>query len=83
ADIFLTPSILPLWADKIAALKGDAVDMEGAAAALPAYLGRVPYLLIRSISDQVRSGPVKGFRGIVRQGSARCLELVRWILRRP
>ena len=50
-------------------LHGDAVDMEGAAAALVAHLNGIPFLLVRIISDKADGLLPDGFKGFMKKSS--------------
>ncbi len=50
-------------------LRGDAVDMEGAAAALVAHLNGIPFLLVRIISDKADGLLPPDFKGFMKQSS--------------
>lgn len=80
ADTFLTPDLLTRYGGAIKDLSGDAVDMEGAAAACVAALNGIPFLLIRYITDRVQEGPSGSFLRKLKTGSRRCLDLVTRIL---
>ena len=80
-DVFLDPDMLDIHGDSIQELSGDAVDMEGAAAACAATMNGIPYLLIRYITDQVEAGPSGKFLFKIKTGSKRCFDLVHWIMK--
>lgn len=62
-------------------LQGDAVDMEGASAALTASLANTPFLMIRMISDKAgQSAPAK-FKAMARLSAERCGGLLSHILK--
>ena len=61
-------------------LRGDAVDMEGASAALAASLAGTPFLLIRMISDQVGQNLPTGLGKMMRRSAERCGALVTHLL---
>ena len=65
----------------MAALEGDAVDMEGASAAFAAELFSVPFLMVRLISDRVGSeGSGRGVSRMMRLAGERCGAVIRHIL---
>ncbi len=57
-------------------LSGDAVDMEGAAAGMAAIVNRVPFLLVRTISDKAGEKTPKGFKKIIKRGAENFLSIV-------
>ena len=63
-------------------LKGDAVEMEGAAVALCAAVNHIPFLLIRTISDEADGNARIKFREFVPRASQNSLGVVRHILRK-
>lgn len=63
-------------------LEGDAVDMEGASAALAAHLSGTPFLMVRMISDRVgQSGGVSGLGRMMRRAGERCGDILDHIFR--
>jgi len=61
----------------LAALEGDAVDMEGASAAFAAGLFSVPFLMVRLISDRVGSdGGGGGISRMMRLAGERCAAVI-------
>jgi len=78
-DVFLSPERLSIHGGAVKKLKGDAVDMEGAAAACTAFINGVPFLLVRYITDRVHDGLLGGFPQKLRLGSKRCFDLITWI----
>lgn len=66
---------------EMAALEGDAVDMEGASAAFAAGLFSVPFLMVRLISDRVGSeGSGRGVARMMRLAGERCANVITHIL---
>jgi nucleoside phosphorylase len=57
-------------------LSGDAVEMEGAAAALAACVNTIPFLLVRTISDKAGEKPPRGVRSIIKMGAENSLQFV-------
>jgi len=62
-------------------LAGDAVEMEGAAVGLVATVNRVPFLLVRAISDKADSYAHIDFKSFLPRASRNSLHFVRFILR--
>ena len=62
-------------------LEGDGVEMEGAAVALCAAVNNIPFLLLRTISDEADGNAKVQFREFMPQASKNSLEAVRHILR--
>lgn len=62
-------------------LKGDAVEMEGAAVALCAVMNSLPFLLIRTISDQADGKAVVKFNEFLPVASENSLMAVRYLLK--
>ena len=62
-------------------LAGDAVEMEGAAVGLVATVNKVPFLLIRTISDKADAVTHVDFRAFLPKASRNSLHFVRSILR--
>lgn len=61
-------------------LKGDLVDMEGAAAALVSMINEVPFLLIRTVSDNADGGGGKGFKNLLKISGDKHVTLIKHIL---
>ena len=79
-DRFLVDSTTPAYAYLREQLHGDAVDMEGASVALVAALNRVPFLLVRSISDKANGAHGAGLKTLLARASRNSLACVRHIL---
>ncbi|MDR1316698.1 MAG: 5'-methylthioadenosine/adenosylhomocysteine nucleosidase [Spirochaetales bacterium] len=62
-------------------LAGDAVEMEGAAVGLVATVNRVPFLLIRIISDRADTYAHMDFASFLPRASRTSLQFIRHILR--
>ena len=62
-------------------LGGDAVEMEGAAAAFTAYMNNTPFMLARIISDRADGNAASDFRGFLKKSSAVLAEMVFHMLR--
>ena len=80
-DQFVSTSKSDTYAYLTAELKGDAVDMEGAAAALVAYFNEVPFLLVRIISDRADGILAPGFKTLVSEASTAFRELSEHLIR--
>jgi adenosylhomocysteine/aminodeoxyfutalosine nucleosidase len=63
-------------------LKGDVVDMEGAAVAQVAVVNEVSHILIRVISDCADGAAPKSFERFLPKASLASLQLLRYIIRR-
>ncbi len=61
-------------------LAGDVVEMEGAAIALVATVNRIPFLIIRTISDHVTARPTIQLKQFLRQTSQNNLRFVAALL---
>ena len=55
---------------RLASLQGDVVEMEGAAIALVATVNRIPFVIIRSVSDCADSGAAANFGAYLRRAAA-------------
>jgi adenosylhomocysteine nucleosidase/adenosylhomocysteine/aminodeoxyfutalosine nucleosidase len=62
-------------------LAGDAVEMEGAAVGLVATVNRVPFLLVRVISDRADTYAHIDFQSFLPKASRNSLHFVRYVLR--
>jgi adenosylhomocysteine nucleosidase/adenosylhomocysteine/aminodeoxyfutalosine nucleosidase len=62
-------------------LAGDAVEMEGAAVGLVATVNRIPFLLVRIISDKADSSANTDFKAFVPKASRISLQFIRHVLR--
>jgi len=63
-------------------LKGDAVEMEGASVGLVATVNKVPFLLIRTISDKADGRAKVDFKSFLPKASRNSLHFVRHVMRR-
>ncbi len=81
-DQFITSRDLPSHRYLVDELKGDAVEMEGASAGLVATVNKVPFLLIRTISDKADANAHTDFHSFLPRASKNSLHFVRHILRR-
>ncbi|MCL1818868.1 MAG: 5'-methylthioadenosine/adenosylhomocysteine nucleosidase [Spirochaetaceae bacterium] len=62
-------------------LAGDAVEMEGAAVGLVATVNKVPFLLLRTISDRADTYAHIDFKSFLPKASRNSLHFIRFILR--
>lgn len=60
-DQFLTKKELPQYKYLIEELKGDAIEMEGASVAQVCTINKIPFLIIRTISDSADGKAAEGF----------------------
>jgi len=79
-DLFLSR-----WTDArheylVSELCGDAVEMEGASAGLVALVNRIPFLLLRVLSDRVDGSATADFKTFLPKASERSYEIVRHVL---
>jgi len=65
-----------------AELEGDAVEMEGAAAALTARIAGVPFLLVRTVSDGADGKPPGGLRAVLETASRQHLAFLEYLVPR-
>ena len=63
--------------------QGDAVEMEDAAVALVCHLNKIPWLLIRTISDRADGSAVDDFSQFLRSVTAHEVALLRAVLSDP
>jgi adenosylhomocysteine nucleosidase/adenosylhomocysteine/aminodeoxyfutalosine nucleosidase len=63
-------------------LKGDAVDMEGASIGLVAAVNKIPFVIIRTISDKADSNAKADFHTFLPKASRNSLLFVRHVIRR-
>jgi 5'-methylthioadenosine/S-adenosylhomocysteine nucleosidase len=63
-------------------LGGDAVEMEGAAVGFAAYMNKIPFLLIRIISDMADGNAPDNFRSFLKSSSQKLCSIVCHILAR-
>lgn len=62
-------------------LNGDAVEMEGAAFALVASVNRLPFLVVRTISDRADGKAGESFEAFLPKASENSLDFVRFMCR--
>jgi adenosylhomocysteine nucleosidase/adenosylhomocysteine/aminodeoxyfutalosine nucleosidase len=62
-------------------LAGDAVEMEGASVGLVATVNKIPFLLIRTISDRADTNAHLDFKGFLPTASKNSLRFIRHVLR--
>jgi adenosylhomocysteine nucleosidase len=62
-------------------LQGDAVEMEGAAVAIVCSLHKIPYLIIRTISDSGDAGAKEAFTGSLHRASSNLESMLEAVLR--
>ena len=55
--------------ERLRSLSGDAVEMEGAAVALVATVNRIPFVIIRSVSDHADAAAPADFRAYLRRAA--------------
>ena len=63
-------------------LAGDGVEMEGASVALVCTVNRVPFLVVRTISDRADENAATNFEAFLPQASRNSLAFVRFLLNR-
>lgn len=79
-DQFITQSEMSSHGYLTAELNGDAVEMEGASLALVCYLNKVPFLILRTISDKANDSAHTDFAAFLPRASHQSLEVVRFII---
>lgn len=79
-DRFLVESGAPQFQYLRRDLEGDAVEMEGASVALVATVNRVPFLIVRTISDRADGNADIDFNAFLADASRNSLACVRHIL---
>jgi 5'-methylthioadenosine/S-adenosylhomocysteine nucleosidase len=79
-DLFLSRATDDTYGFLLSELGGDAVEMEGASAGLVALVNRIPYLLVRVISDRADGAPEVGLKGFLPIASKRAFLVVRHVL---
>lgn len=65
---------------RLRSLQGDVVEMEGAAIALVAAINRVPFVIIRSVSDRADAGAPADFSACLRRAAANSYAICAGIL---
>jgi adenosylhomocysteine nucleosidase/adenosylhomocysteine/aminodeoxyfutalosine nucleosidase len=81
-DQFITKRDLASHRYLLDELKGDAVDMEGASIGLVAAVNKIPFVIIRTISDKADSNAKVDFHSFLPKASRNSLLFVRHVLRR-
>ena len=61
--------------------KADCVEMEGAAIAQVCYLDKIPFIVIRSISDSPNGKNEIDFNEFIELASQRCAEIIKEFLK--
>ncbi|HAK46543.1 MAG TPA: 5'-methylthioadenosine/adenosylhomocysteine nucleosidase, partial [Spirochaeta sp.] len=61
-------------------LEGDIVEMEGAAAGLTAMINKIPFLLIRAVSDNADGEAMGSYKKFLKIASESSFSLIRYIL---
>lgn len=79
-DSFFSAALHDEKAALLKDLDGDAVDMEGAAAAATCKIYSVPFLLARVISDSVGGAKPKRFKNFMKISSCKMADLIGYIL---
>lgn len=79
-DLFLSRSVAGSYGHLVSELAGDAVEMEGASAGLVALVNRVPFLLLRVISDRADGSAAADFKKFLPTASLRTCLVVRHVL---
>ena len=80
-DQFITNKTLKSFQYFCNELAGDAVEMEGAAMALVATINKLPFLLIRVISDRADAYAHIDFKSFLPKASRNSLHFIRHVLR--
>ena len=62
--------------------EGSCAEMEGAAIAQAAYLNRIPYVILRAISDKADDSAAEDYETFERKAIRHCVRLVRGMLSR-
>ncbi len=79
-DQFLTTTHRADYHYLIEELKGDAVDMEGAAVAQTCYANKVPFLIIRTISDKANDTATHDFKKVKTTITDNSLKVIQTVL---
>ncbi len=82
-DTFVTHEQQLLLKSRFQELKGDAVEMEGAAVALVAQINNVPCIVIRTISDKADGSALMNFNEFLPIASENSYKIVSHILTSP
>ena len=82
-DQFIDRAHTPEYSYLREEMAGDLVEMEGAAAGLTALINRVPFLLIRAVSDNA-DGEAKGsYKKFLNKAAEKSFSLIEHVLRSP
>ena len=79
-DQFISNSDKPEFAFLREELKGDIVEMEGAAAALTAMINNIPFLIMRAVSDNADGAANGSYKKFLKTASARSFNLLEFLL---
>lgn len=79
-DLFLSRSTPGSYGHLVSELAGDAVEMEGASVGLVALVNRVPFLLLRVISDRADGSAASDFKKFLPIASRRTFLVVSHVL---
>lgn len=80
-DTFVTHEQQLLLINKFQELQGDAVEMEGAAVALVAFLNNIPCIIIRTISDKADGSALVNFNEFLPLASENSFKIISHILK--
>lgn len=80
-DTFVTHTEQKVLNNKFKYLKGDAVEMEGAAVALVAHINNIPCLVIRTISDKIDGSALVDFNDFLPIASDNSFKMIIHILK--
>lgn len=81
-DQFISGKNRSRYLDSFSRLKGDAVEMEGASVALVAAVNKIPFLLVRIISDLADGSAPQNFKAFLNTASHKSLEIVSYLLKK-
>lgn len=79
-DLFMTHTQRPQYADIFEQLKGDAIEMEGAALAHVCTHNKTPFLLMRTISDRADAAASIDFNTFLKTASENSFKLIQHFL---
>lgn len=80
-DQFIAGSHKPEYSYLRDELKGDIVEMEGSAAGLTALINKIPFLLIRAVSDNADGEATGSYKKFLKSASERSFSLIEHILK--